>query len=65
MNALNDVLRKYVTVRRALGAQFREPAVTLGHFVAFLEREGAEFITTELALRWAMEPVLVQRATWA
>ncbi len=65
MSALNDVLRKYVTVRRALGTQFREPAVTLGHFVAFLEREGAEFITTDLALRWAMEPQRVQRATWA
>jgi site-specific recombinase XerD len=33
--------------------------------VEFLEREGAEFITSELALRWAMEPKLVQRATWA
>jgi integrase len=39
--------------------------MTLGHFVEFLEREGAEFITTQLALRWAMEPKLVQRATWA
>ncbi len=31
----------------------------------FLEREGSEFITSELALRWAMEPKRVQRATWA
>src|ERR1700730_5647216 len=39
--------------------------MTLVHFLEFLEREGAEFITSELALRWAMEPKLVQRATWA
>ena len=65
MSALQDVLRKYVTVRRALGTQFREPAVTLGHFVALLECEGAQFITTKLALRWATEPEGVQRATWA
>jgi site-specific recombinase XerD len=31
----------------------------------FLEREGSEFITSELALRWAVEPRNVQRATWA
>ena len=65
MSALRDALVQYVAVRRALGTQFREPAVTLDHFVDFLEREGAEFITTELALRWAIEPKLVQRATWA
>jgi hypothetical protein len=39
--------------------------MTLIHFLEFLEREEAEFITSELALRWAMEPKLVQRATWA
>jgi hypothetical protein len=33
--------------------------MTLIHFLEFLEREGAQFITSELALRWAMEPKLV------
>ena len=65
MSALQDALTQYVALRRALGTQLREPAMTLGHFVAFIESEGAEFITSELALRWAMEPKLVQRATWA
>jgi site-specific recombinase XerD len=65
MSALRDALVQYVAVRRALGTKFREPAVTLDHFVDFLEREAAQFITTELALRWATEPKLVQRATWA
>lgn len=65
MSILNDALTQYVAVRRALGTQFREPALTLCHFVEFLERQGAEFITTQLALRWACEPQGVQRATWA
>jgi site-specific recombinase XerD len=39
--------------------------MTLGYFVDFLEHEGATFITTSLALRWACEPKNVQRATWA
>ncbi|MDP2621813.1 MAG: tyrosine-type recombinase/integrase [Hyphomicrobiales bacterium] len=64
MSAIRDALVQYVAVRRALGTKLQEPALTLDHFVDFLEREGAEFITTERALRWAMEPQLVQRATW-
>lgn len=65
MSPLREALTQYVAVRRALGTQLREPAVTLGHFVEFLEREGAEFITLDLALRWATKPHGVQHATWA
>ena len=64
MTAIRDSLAQYVAVRRALGASFYEPALALGHFVDLLEREGAEFITSDLALRWATTPVLVERATW-
>jgi len=65
MRTLGAALTQYVAVRRALGAQLREPAVMLRHFVEFVERQGGAFITTDLALRWAMAPVDVQRATWA
>lgn len=65
MSPLHDALTQYVSVRRALGTRLAEPAVTLGQFVTFLEREGASHITTGLALRWAMAPQGVQRATWA
>ncbi len=65
MSSLRDALIKYVAIRQALGAQFLEPARTLGHFVGFLDRKGAEYITTNLALRWATERKDVQRATWA
>ena len=64
MSALRDALTQYVALRRALGTKLREPARTLGHFVEFLEREGAAFITSELAPRWATQPQRVQRATW-
>lgn len=65
MSALRNALAEYVAIRRALGAQLYEPAMTLGHFVDFLEREGVEFITSALALRWAREPSGVQPSTWA
>lgn len=64
MSAIRDSLVQYVAVRRALGSKFYEPALALDHFVDLLEREGTEFITIDLALRWAMEPKLAQRATW-
>lgn len=65
MSTLRDALVQYVAVRRALGTKLQEPARTLGQFVDFLNGQGMEFITTELALRWAMQPNGVQRATWA
>jgi len=65
MKTLREALVQYVMVRRALGTRLAEPAATLGQFVAFLERERSSRITTALALRWAMEPQGVQRATWA
>lgn len=64
MRTIRDALFQYITVRRALGANFREPAVTLGHFVTFLEEKGVAWITTDLALRWACQSAHVQRATW-
>ena len=65
MSPLRDALPQYVALRRALGTKLQELARTLEHFVAFLEREESEVITSELALRWAMQPQGVQHATWA
>lgn len=64
MIILRDALPQYVALRRALGTKLQEPARTLADFVKFMEREKAAFITTKLALRWAMKPQGVQRATW-
>jgi integrase len=65
MSPLHDALEQYQEIRRALGTKLAEPARTLAQFVEFLEREGSSRITTALALRWAMAPQDVQRATWA
>jgi integrase len=65
MRTLSEALTQYIYIRRTLGAKFQEPAMTLGHFVTFLETEGADYITTNLALRWACQSTHVQRATWA
>lgn len=65
MKPIRDSLAEYVAARRVLGTQLREPAVTLSHFVDFLESQGAEFVTTKLALDWAQKPDRAQRSTWA
>jgi hypothetical protein len=64
MITLRDALPQYVAFRRALGTKLHEPAQTLVDFVNHVENQKARFITTELALRWAMKPQGVQRATW-
>lgn len=65
MNALANALRKYLTLRRKLGAQLRGVDSGLRDFVTFAKRQGVSYITTELALRWAQEPAQAQPATWA
>lgn len=65
MTTLREALARYLEVRRALGTKLREPGVALAGFLDVLEREGATFITTELALRWACKPQGVQPATLA
>ena len=65
MSALHDALTKYLATRRALGTQLRWPESSLRRFVDFVDAESAEFVTTELAVRWAVQSVGVQRATHA
>jgi len=65
MSTLRESLAAYVATRRALGTKLREPATSLRRFVDFLEREIAEYVTSELALRWATEPAGVLPSTWA
>lgn len=65
MSVLHDALTAYLETRRALGAQLGWPESSLRQFVDFMEEEGADFVTTEIALRWAVQPVGVQQATHA
>ncbi len=65
MSALHDALTEYLATRRALGTQLGWPETSLRRFVDFVEAEGADFITTEVAVRWAVQSVGSQRATHA
>ena len=65
MSSLHEALTDYLAARRALGTQLRWPEPSLRNFVDFVEAEGAEFVTTELAMRWALRSVSVLPATHA
>ncbi|MHC4408526.1 MAG: tyrosine-type recombinase/integrase [Planctomycetota bacterium] len=65
MSILHDALTKYLATRRALGTQLAWPESSLRRFVDFVEAEGADLVTTDAAIRWAVQPVGVQRATHA
>ena len=58
MSALSLQLDKYLKLRRQLGYKLRVQGSLLRNFVRFAEEEGASFITTRLALRWAAQPNL-------
>lgn len=65
MSRLQSMLDEYLAMRRALGHKLLLPGRLLQRFVAFADRTGADFITTELALDWAMQPAEAQPAQWA
>lgn len=64
MTELRKALEEYLAVRRALGFKLIDAGYLLPDFLSFLGRQGASHITTELALRWARQPVNVQPAHW-
>ena len=65
MSPLGQAVDEYLALRRGLGFSLRLPGAMLRQFAAFLEREGAPYITRELALRWAQQPANAQPSTWA
>ncbi len=65
MSELREALVEYLTTRRALGFELGQTGVTLHRFIDFAEQEGAQFITRDLALRWAQQPASAQPSWWA
>jgi integrase/recombinase XerD len=65
VTAFARALREYLALRRSLGSQLRGPEFHLRRFVEFLDLEGAEVITVDLALRWATAPGRASLATRA
>jgi integrase/recombinase XerD len=60
---LRQTVEDYLQIRRALGYQLQDAGQRLPAFIDFLEANGADTITTDLALAWAT-PSHVKPATW-
>ncbi len=65
MSGLRESVEEYLAIRRSLGFRLITVAYDLYNFVDFAEGEGASYITTELALRWAQLSTEAQPATRA
>ena len=63
MTELRWAMNDYLTVRRQLGFELKEPGRRLEQFVGLMERAGSEHVTSELALMWAMS-VSAHPYTW-
>jgi integrase/recombinase XerD len=64
MIPLRQAVADYLRIRRRLGVEMPQDGRLLEGFVEFLERAGAERITTELALMWARMPVDAHPHRW-
>lgn len=65
MSQLRAALDDYLQIRRALGFKLKRAGQLLPQFVAYLERAGAETITTDLAVAWATQPQDAHPEWWA
>ena len=65
MNTLSTELERYLSVRRSLGYALASQAPVLRKFVAFAENEGADYVTTDLFLRWRAVCRSANNDTWS
>ena len=65
MNTLTEAIHEYVGMRQSLGFKLLQVEAYLKDFAAFMDTHGATWVTTELALQWAVQPVGGQPGTWA
>jgi len=65
MKSLREAIQAYVALRRGVGFKLKVHPRLLEEFASFLEKEGEMRITSQLALRWAMQPQHLHPAEWA
>ena len=65
MNSVRNAIEDYIALRRSLGFKLHGMATSLGKFASFLEQKEAPYITTALALEWAMQTVDRSPSHWA
>ncbi|MGK2961630.1 MAG: tyrosine-type recombinase/integrase [Gemmatimonadaceae bacterium] len=64
MSRLHAAVEDYLTLRRGLGYAAKGTRALLADFVAFLDRNGAEVVSTDLAVAWATAPEGVDPIWW-
>jgi integrase/recombinase XerD len=64
MSDLRQAVTEYLQIRRAVGYKLERDGQLLPDFVEFLHRAGAERVTNELALAWAMQSATAHPAWW-
>jgi integrase len=64
MSRLDDTVEDYLALRHGLGFTLKGARPLLSDFTDFLDRNGAETITTDLAVAWATTPRGVNPIWW-
>lgn len=64
MTPLARALADYLSIRRALGFKLKNAGALLAQFVAYLDTTGADTVTTDRAVSWAMLPQGVDPGWW-
>ena len=64
MNEIRTVAETYLKIRRSLGFKMKAEEKHLSQFIGFLEQQGATYITSDLALRWAMKTKPCHPGNW-
>jgi len=65
MSTLSVAVEEYLALRRSFGFKLIDVGRNLQQFACFAEHQGAESVTTELALRWARQPATASPAHWS
>ena len=65
MTGLEEQLADYLTMRRALGYKLTHHARLLNDFVGYLDDHDASWVSVELAVAWATQPVEADPVWWA
>jgi integrase len=65
MTGLQEQLADYLTMRRALGYKLTHHARLLDSFVGYLDDHDASWVSVELAVAWATQPVEADPVWWA
>lgn len=65
MNTLTEAIHEYVGMRQSLGFKLLQVEAWLKDFAIFMDTNGKTWVTSELALKWAIQPIGAQPGHWA